>query len=573
MRRLIPATVVLMALAVPPAWGAGEEGLARAKDAAAALQRGSVQQAIDLYTEALKDLGVPNDRRASLHNDRGVAYQRLDQPRAAIEDFNRAVQLFPEGASAYNNRGIVLLGLGLYREAIKDFDRALLLAPGYAAAYNNRANALVKLGEADAAIRDFSKAIQLNPSSPAPLNGRARLHLAQNRPHAALRDVNRAVGYDARFGPGYRGRAEAKLVLERFEDAAEDLSRAVAFDPSNIELYLLRGQAYLAAGNTASALKDFDRALEIDAKSARSMELRGLANAKANAFEDALNDLGKALELDPRSAAAFAYRAWVYKEMGQPELGQRDMERARRLEPGRAEVLWVRGELLESAGEKEEAIGELRKALALKPLLVDAADALERLGAAEDTEETEVPELAFERWQVFVKAKRYHATHPEYPKLIVPLEMMSEGQPRLLEWEVRKPPHKGIGVLRFAAGKVEGARGAEDVEHAAVLDLPSRSVLAVETFRQGDRLASWTWDESRLMVASVDGYTEEYALPLKREVVPQRRVTSTDSPWKSGKGTPSWAPWAQPESGYWGDRGPRPAKQKPKTLFDLLFKN
>jgi hypothetical protein len=74
------------------------------------------------------------------------------------------------------------------------------------------------------------------------------------------------------------------------------------------------------------------------------------------------------------------------------------------------------------------------------------------------------------------------------------------------------------------------------------------------------------------MVASVDGYTEEYPLRLKKEGLPgQRRITSSDSSWKSGKGVPFWAPWAQSE-GYSGDRGNRQPKQQPKTLFDLLFK-
>lgn len=182
--------------------------------------------------------------------------------------------------------------------------------------------------------------------------------------------------------------------------------------------------------------------------------------------------------------------------------------------------------------------------------------------------------MALERWQVFVRANRYHAANPEYPRFTVPLEMMSEGQPRLIEWDVKKPPFKGIGVLRFSAGKVEGLRGPEEVEHAAVLDLQARTVLAVETFRQGDRLASWTWDENRLMVASVDGYTEEYPLRLKKEGLPssQRRVTTSDSPWKSSKGVPSWAPWAQQDA-YSGSRAARPSRpQQPKTLFDLLFK-
>ncbi|MFM9850589.1 MAG: tetratricopeptide repeat protein [Hyphomicrobiaceae bacterium] len=557
-----------------PAPAIGEEaGLARAKDAAAALQRGNAEQAIELYSEALKDQTIVSDRRASIHNDRGVTFQRLNLARQALEDFNRAVILFPEGAAAYNNRGNLLLSLGQAKEAFKDFDRALLLAPGYAAAYNNRANAFTRLGDPDAAIKDFSKAIQLSSTNPAPLNGRGRLHLAQNRPHAALRDFNRAVGLDARFGPGYRARAEAKLLLERYNEAAEDLSRAIAYDPSNVELHVLRGHAYLAADNAASALRDFDKATELDPNSASVHEAHGLANAKADAFDLALTDLARAIELDARSPLAYAYRAWVYKQQGQPELGQKDIDRAMRLDANRAEVFWVRGELREAAGENEEAIADLKKAVALKPMLRDASAALERLGVPVDTEDTEIPQLRMQTWRVYVRANRYHAASTEFHRLRVPLEMMSEGQPRLLEWDVKKPPLNGIGVLRFSAGKIDGARGPEDVEHAAVVDLQSGSVIALEPVRQGERMATWTWEDNRLVVASVDGYSEEYPLRLRNRdpaQTGQKRMTSTDGQGKSGR-PPSWAPWGQ--DGFFGDnRGNRPRPSQPKTIFDLLFK-
>ena len=48
-----------------------------ADEAASALVRGDAQQAVANYTEALKDTGLPNDRRAALLSDRGVAYSKL----------------------------------------------------------------------------------------------------------------------------------------------------------------------------------------------------------------------------------------------------------------------------------------------------------------------------------------------------------------------------------------------------------------------------------------------------------------------------------------------------------------
>ncbi len=115
-RLILPGLVVAALLHMPAA--AEENGLARAKEASAALQRGNADQAIALYSEALKDQAIVSDRRANIHNDRGVTFQRLNLTRQALEDFNRAVILFPEGASAYNNGGNLLLSLDQTKEAL-----------------------------------------------------------------------------------------------------------------------------------------------------------------------------------------------------------------------------------------------------------------------------------------------------------------------------------------------------------------------------------------------------------------------------------------------------------------------
>src|SRR5262245_57772212 len=152
-----------LALAVAVSTAAAAEDLVPARDAGVALGRGQFDQAIALYTTALQDKTLANERRAVLLSDRGVAYARQQNPKEAIDDFNRAIQLYPEYAALYNNRGNVLLAIGAVREAMKDFDRALLLSPGYAAAYSNRAGAQVRLGETDLAVADYTKAISLAP--------------------------------------------------------------------------------------------------------------------------------------------------------------------------------------------------------------------------------------------------------------------------------------------------------------------------------------------------------------------------------------------------------------------------
>jgi hypothetical protein len=103
-------------------------------------------------------------------------------------------------------------------------------------------------------------------------------------------------------------------------------------------------------------------------------------------------------------------------------------------------------------------------------------------------------------------------------------------------------------VLRFDVGAVEGAKGVEQVENTAIIDLQSNSVVAVVVQRQGGSQAQWQWEEGKLVVTGADGITDELELRQKPKEPPKKLANDQ---W--GKG--------------WGSE-----RRKPKTLFDLLFK-
>jgi len=560
----------------------GDATRVKVREGATALKRGNSGRAIVEYTAALTDTTIPNDRRAAILNDRAVAYVRMGKNREAIEDYNQAVELFPEYAAVYNNRGNLLLALGMSDEAIKDFNRAIVLAPGYAAAYNNRAGALLKMGRRNAAIRDYTRSVRLLPSSPAPLSGRGRAHLSLGRPHAAIRDFSRAVGADARFAAGYRNRAEAKLEVAHYDEAIEDLSRAIAFDVSNPEVYLLRGHAYLATSRPDAAIIDFTKVVDLTPSSAIGYQARGLSYTLAEALELALADLNRAIELDRRSSTAFAYRAFAYMRNNQPEIGQQDIATALKLDQKNPEVHWAAAEVSDAGGNTENALAHLQKALDLRPGFKRALDMLLRLGITDpNSADHIVPDTERDGWQIVVKGGRYFAIHARHQQLRVPLEMMGKGKPRLLGWEVKEPPFRSIGVLRFHAGTVEGEIGTEDVEQVAIIDLRANKIVAIEPHRQGKKISTWTWQpDGRVKVASVDGITDEFALRSVRQS-PLARTRGKRPPPGYRPGGPAWTPWgqgiwAQPNHRRVGQRrhtNRKKRKRKKKSLFQLLFSN
>lgn len=598
-KRAKPIVVVAWAVALITASGAVTTATAQdapkptasslADTAASHLARGQTSEAINAYSAALADNTLSNDRRATLLNDRGVAYARAGQVKLAVEDFNAAATLFPEYAAIYNNRGNLLVSLGLMKEAKKDLDRAIVLAPGYTSAFNNRAGLYVRLGQVGDALTDYTRAVQLSPQTPAPLAGRGKVFLSLLRPHAAARDFTRAVTADSRFVQGYLDRAAAKLMISNYQEAIEDVSRAAAFDVNNPEIYALRGEAYLAMRDIPAAIRDFTQALTLDPKHLGAYQSRGLAHARAGSFDDAFADLNRAIELDPRSARAFAYRAFVYKQTGQVGVGQKDIETALALDPKSGDVLWAKAEIEEAQGMADQAVADAKLALAWRPGSKDATELLQRLDPGAGDDRIEVPNAGqVPGWRLVRRGAQFEAVSDELTRLVVPVEMLSEGTPKLVSWEVQTAPHDGFAILRFSAGQLQTAGGAIAMQLAALVDLTAQRVITIvpdkETRGKDVKSTVWTFEDRRISVASIDGVTEEFPLegaPANVGALAAGTALGAAARRRLSSGAPTgtaWAPWNEPVAmpRTAASSQPRPArtvqkKKKPKNIFELLF--
>ena len=82
-----------------------------------------------------------------------------------MADFNKALKIKPEFAAAYSNRGLAYAFLGQYEKAIEDYNRALELEPD-GNTYYNRAMAYFNLKHYNKAIKDFKSALVKNFDMP-----------------------------------------------------------------------------------------------------------------------------------------------------------------------------------------------------------------------------------------------------------------------------------------------------------------------------------------------------------------------------------------------------------------------
>ena len=153
----------------------------------------------------------------------------------------------------------------------------------------------------------------------------------------------------------------------------------------------------------------------------------------------------------------------------------------------------------------------------------------------------------------------YLATNPSYPKLRVRLEMYGPGEPQIVDWTLMKYSLKGIGLLRYRAGRFADD-SISSYGYTAIIDLWKGKLAGVEPHSWGDKQARWEWKLASVTVTDPDGVANEVIL----RKAPQEPYGQGDQFWFNDG-------WWSPDG--WSLPRPRPKRRKPSGggLFDWLF--
>jgi len=95
----------------------------------AAAQAQNLDQAIKLFSKAIKSGRLSPDNLAVAYNNRGSAYDDKGMGDKAIADFNQAIKIKPKYAEAYYNRSFTYEKKGMLASAMKDIEQAVRLQP------------------------------------------------------------------------------------------------------------------------------------------------------------------------------------------------------------------------------------------------------------------------------------------------------------------------------------------------------------------------------------------------------------------------------------------------------------
>jgi tetratricopeptide (TPR) repeat protein len=225
------------------------------------INRASYYRDIGDFNNALSDAnkGIAVQDNANARVQRGLIYRQMGNPQAALEDYNRALQLEADNTQALTNRGNALLDLRRFQEAIDDYEKVLEAEPRNVKTRVNFAIAFSSLRNFERAEQEFATAESHDQNYAELYVNRAIMHYESRQYAKAIPDYQQYLRFHPSDHQIYNDLGVVYSILGNFQKAVESLTQAIQISPVK-DYYLLRAQAYDKLGNTAAAAQDRQRA-------------------------------------------------------------------------------------------------------------------------------------------------------------------------------------------------------------------------------------------------------------------------------------------------------------------------
>lgn len=379
-----------MALQINPACASARRGRALVYSVCGKHKQALVQLEKTMRLDPRYGLGVAAQ---------GRVYQGMNRMDAAIEAYDRGLELIGEGrgaADSYYRRGVCRAALGNWDQAIEDLDAAISRRANHAGAYVWRCQARFRQGDWMAAIQDLEQACTLNPNDtphyrqlaaaacdaaigkltqrlsegPTVVEDylqRARVNRFLGNYAAALNDAEAAKAQDPSNGDARVCRARLLHLTGEHELAEQEFESSVAERPADAELRIEYAESLFAAGMDRRALQHLQTVLEEVPHSWRALKLQATILTRHGKARSALECVEKALQLAPQRAELYSQRARLYADEQDKSRAIESLTAALLRDPQTFPARMLRAELHFQLGAFSLALADYEAAVAIQP--------------------------------------------------------------------------------------------------------------------------------------------------------------------------------------------------------------
>lgn len=146
----------------------------------------------------------------NIHNNLGLAYDKLGRYEEAIDELHAALRLDPDYIEVHNNLAVTYHKMGMTVEAEKELMEAIRQNPGYLEAHCNLGNIYSTQGRLEEALFELNVALGINPDHAGAHNNLGNIYYELNNYEKASQAFIKAV-YTS---PELMGCIPDKLILK-----------------------------------------------------------------------------------------------------------------------------------------------------------------------------------------------------------------------------------------------------------------------------------------------------------------------------------------------------------------------
>ncbi len=258
---------------------------------------------IDLSIDSILEINMDKiySRRGSYYSLKNVS--ELDREKAELlKKYYSFVHVTNTGLShnIHNNLGIAYDKIGKYEDAIKEFEEALRLDPEYIEVHNNLAVTFEKLGRIEEAIEGLQHALRLNPNYVEALSNLGSIYAKSQKYEDAIRELQKASGINPDYAFAHNSLGIVYAEQKKYEEAIEEFKAAIRLAPEHAPSHCNLGEMYLEQGKNDEALKEFQKALELEPEFAEAHFGAGLALYNTGSYDRAAREFISACVLNSK---------------------------------------------------------------------------------------------------------------------------------------------------------------------------------------------------------------------------------------------------------------------------------
>jgi tetratricopeptide (TPR) repeat protein len=296
---------------------------------------------------------------------------------AAAATCSRLIETLPRNdpwfVEAYYNRGRIRIRLQQYPAAIEDFNQALAVNPNGAGSLVFRGDAYSLSGRQDLAMADYSAAQRLNPTWVLPVSRLADEYYAKGDYDRAESTIAEAMRLAPRDLFVLETKTQLSFKRNKWVDVVADATAWISVAPNAAAPYYYRGAAKDELNDPNSALADLAQAERMGWQRANLYNSRSSAYEKLGNQEQAQAALATSLKIDPKGVYPRLRRAQIAYDKGQWTEASGHVDEILAINPEDRDALILSARISGALGNDSDGLVTIDRVLAKWPNDVYAA--------------------------------------------------------------------------------------------------------------------------------------------------------------------------------------------------------